>query len=193
MENWILVCLFVGFPSASLSLSFLLTESPTRLISFPPPAGSASNYVPAVCNGREVVDSTTSSLWSGFPRRGRAVTPPPHPFIRQLWLLLHPFRRLIIAAFQVRQTDGRTDLWLRSLSGGGGGSDVKSFSSIGLLSCDLIGLHIDVMKCTVPCTEQSCGQMGACEAVVLLHDRKKKKICYYRVLTVLWIYPNVVV
>ncbi|XP_010793802.1 glutamate receptor, metabotropic 2b, partial [Notothenia coriiceps] len=24
--------------------------------------GSASNYVPAVCNGREVVDSTTSSL-----------------------------------------------------------------------------------------------------------------------------------
>ena len=28
-----------------------------------PSAGSASNYVPAVCNGREVVDSTTSSLW----------------------------------------------------------------------------------------------------------------------------------
>ena len=27
-----------------------------------PLLGSASNYVPAVCNGREVVDSTTSSL-----------------------------------------------------------------------------------------------------------------------------------
>lgn len=26
--------------------------------------GSTSNYVPAVCNGREVVDSTTSSLWN---------------------------------------------------------------------------------------------------------------------------------
>lgn len=50
-------------------------------------------------------------------------------------------------------------------------SVVKSFCSVGLLSCDLIGLHIDVMKCTVPCTEESCGQMGACEAVVLIiHD-----------------------
>lgn len=53
-------------------------------------------------------------------------------------------------------------------------SVVKSLFSIGLLSCDLIGLHIDVMKCTVPCTEESCCQMGAREAVVLLHGKKKK-------------------
>lgn len=68
---------------------------------------------------------------------------------------------------------------------GGGASVVKSSFSIGLLSCDLIGLHIDVMKCTVPCTEESCCQMGAREAVVILHDKKKNKSRSYCVLTVL--------
>lgn len=66
-------------------------------------------------------------------------------------------------------------------------SIVKSFC-IDLICCDLLGLQIDVFKCTVPCSQESCCQMGACEAVVLY----KTKGCSYLVLTVLWIYPNVV-
>lgn len=55
-QNWIFNCAFFSICVVVFSLL-------TPLLLFPFLASVSAHYVPTVCNGREIVDSTTSSLW----------------------------------------------------------------------------------------------------------------------------------
>lgn len=53
------------------------------------------------------------------------------------------------------------------------------FFCIDLICGDLLGLQIDVIKCTVPCPKESCCQMGGCEAIVLYKNKRLFLLCSY--------------
>lgn len=151
--------------------------------------------MPAVCNGREVVDSTTSSLWKRSPSKDRrpshhrpslnravydGAPPAPSNMLQRdnsVWVDWLTVARVTLTVKAKWCSHGEQCV-----------SIVKPFC-IDLICRDLLGLQIDVIKCTVPCPKESCCQMGACEAIVSY----KTKGCSYLVLTVLWIYSNVVV
>lgn len=147
--------------------------------------------MPTVCNGREVVDSTTSSLWKAH----ETIPLSNILLLKAVYSSAHPHPTLPSTSSNMLQRDN--SVWVDWLTDWRTVARVTltvkakwcSYSEqyvsivkpfcIDLICCDLVGLQIDVIKCTVPCPKESCCQMGACEAIVLYKNKRLFLSCPY--------------